>query len=83
MRPRNSTPTARQVHRCTAAILQDHLQLPDHGPKCRAGPLFTLLFYAAGKAKGSRKTKVPGMNVTRISFNHWPSSAWAPLASAR
>src|SRR3954454_10906315 len=49
MRPRNSTLTARQVHRCAAAILQDHLQLPDHGPKCRAGPLLTLLFYAAAR----------------------------------
>src|SRR5246127_2794726 len=47
MRPKNFTLTARQVHRCAAAILQDHLQLPDHGPKCRAGPLLTLLFYAA------------------------------------
>src|SRR3954451_18407627 len=47
MRPKNSTLTARQVHRCATAILQDQLQLPDHGPKCRAGPLLTLLFYAA------------------------------------
>jgi putative transposase len=47
MRPPNFTLTARQVHRCAAAILQDHLQLPDQGPKCRAGPLLTLLFYAA------------------------------------
>src|SRR3954453_14713669 len=45
MRPKNSTLTARQVHRCAAAILQDHLKLPDHGPKCRAGPLLPLLFY--------------------------------------
>ena len=49
MRPKNSTLTARQVHRCAAAILQDHLKLPDHGPKCRAGPLLTLLFYAAAR----------------------------------
>jgi hypothetical protein len=49
MRPKNSTLTARQVHRCAATILQDHLQLPDHGPKCRAGPLLTLLFYAAAR----------------------------------
>src|SRR5947199_5553769 len=47
MRSTNFTLTSRQVHRCAAAILQDHLQLPDHGPKCRAGPLLTLLFYAA------------------------------------
>jgi hypothetical protein len=47
MRPRNFTLTSREVHRCATAILQDHLRLPDHGPKCRAGPLLTLLFYAA------------------------------------
>src|SRR3954468_10540516 len=49
MRPRDSTLTARRVHRCAGAILQDHLKLPDHGPKCRAGPLLTLLFYAAAR----------------------------------
>src|SRR3954454_8175678 len=49
MRPQNSTLTARQVHRCAATILQGHLKLPDHGPKCRAGPLLTLLFYAAAR----------------------------------
>src|ERR1700745_4075301 len=49
MRPKNSPLTAQQVHRCAAAILQDQLQLPDHGPKCRAGPLLTLLFYAAAR----------------------------------
>src|SRR5205814_4208533 len=49
MRPQNFTLTARHVHRCAASILQDHLKLPDHGPKCRAGPLLTLLFYAAAR----------------------------------
>ena len=49
MRPKNFTLTAGQVHRCATAILQDHLKLPDHGPKCRAGPLLTLLFYAAAR----------------------------------
>ena len=49
MRPQNFTLTARQVHRCASAILQDHLKLPDHGPKCRTGPLLTLLFYAAAR----------------------------------
>src|SRR5689334_5933403 len=47
MRPRNFTLTSRQVHRCAATILQDHLRLPDRGPKCRAGPLLSLLLYAA------------------------------------
>src|SRR5436305_3942650 len=49
MRPKNFPLTASQVHRCATAILQDHLKLPDHGPKCRAGPLLTLLFYAAAR----------------------------------
>src|SRR5437763_6322326 len=49
MRPQNFTLTARQVHRCAATILQVHLKLPDPAPKCRAGPLFTLLFYAAAR----------------------------------
>ena len=46
MRPRNFTLTSRQVHRCAAAILQNHLKLPDHGPQCRAGPLLTSLSQA-------------------------------------
>src|SRR5438309_6086470 len=49
MRPRNSILTAPQVHRCAAAVLQDHLKLPDHGPKCRAGLLLTLLLSAAAR----------------------------------
>jgi hypothetical protein len=49
MRPHNFTLTARRVHRCAASIVQDHLKLPDHGPKCRAGPLLTLLLYAAAR----------------------------------
>ena len=31
MRPKNFTLTARQVHRCATAILQDHLHADDHG----------------------------------------------------
>src|SRR4051812_20930482 len=49
MRPRNSTLTAPQVYRCAASILQDHLKLRDHGPKCRAGLLLTLWFSAAAR----------------------------------
>ena len=30
-------------------IIQDHLKLGDHGPKCRASLLFTLLLYAAAR----------------------------------
>jgi hypothetical protein len=49
MRPRNSTLTAHQVQRYAATVLQDHLKLGDHGPKCRAGLLMTLLLYAAAR----------------------------------
>src|SRR3954452_17620686 len=49
MRPQNFTLTARHVHRCAATVLQDHLKLPDHGPKCRASLLLTLLVYAAAR----------------------------------
>ena len=49
MRPKNFTLTAPQVHRCAAVVLQDHLKLGDHGPKCRASLLFTLLLYAAAR----------------------------------
>jgi len=49
MRPRNSTLTAQQVHRCAAIVLQNHLKLTDYGTKCRAGLLITLLFYAAAR----------------------------------
>src|SRR4051794_23282074 len=49
MRPPNSTLPAPQVYRCAASILQDHLELRDHGPKCRADLLLTLLFYAAAR----------------------------------
>ena len=46
---KNFTLTAPQVHRCAAVVLQDHLKLGDHGPKCRASLLFTLLLYAAAR----------------------------------
>ena len=47
--PKNFTLTAPQVHHCAAVVLQDHLKLGDHGPKCRASLLFTLLLYAAAR----------------------------------
>src|SRR5436190_15096634 len=49
MRQQSFTLTARRVHHCAASIVQDHLKLPDHGAKCRAGPLLTLLFSAAAR----------------------------------
>jgi Transposase DDE domain len=49
MRPQKSTLTAPHVHRCATAVLQGHLKLGDHGRKCRANLLITLLFYAAAR----------------------------------
>jgi Transposase DDE domain len=49
MRPSQYTLTPNQVHQHATALLQTHLKLHDHGPKCRAGLLLTLLFYAAAR----------------------------------
>jgi hypothetical protein len=49
MRPPHYTLTPNDVSRHASAVLQAHLRLPDHGPKCRAGLLLTLLFYAAAR----------------------------------
>jgi hypothetical protein len=49
MRAKNSTLTAQQVHSGATIVLQDHLKLADHVPKCRAGLLITLLLYAAAR----------------------------------
>jgi Transposase DDE domain len=49
MRPAHYTLTPNDVSRHASALLQTHLELHDHGPKCRAGLLLTLLFYAAAR----------------------------------
>ena len=49
MRPIQYTLTPTNVSQHAAAFLQTHLKLRDHGPKCRAGLLLTLLFYAAAR----------------------------------
>jgi hypothetical protein len=41
------TPGTVQAH--TQFVLQKHLRLRDHGPKCRAGMLWTVLLYAAAR----------------------------------
>lgn len=41
--------TARDVQAHAAQLCQQHLRLRDHGPKCTAGLLFTLLCYAAAR----------------------------------
>ena len=72
MRPPNSTLTAQQVHQCAARVLQDHLKLVDHGTKCRANLLLTLLFYAAAR--------VTSLSNACKSLRHAPSDETARLA---
>jgi putative transposase len=49
MRTPQYTLTARDVHTHTAQLCQQHLQLRDHGPKCTASLLLTVLCYAAAR----------------------------------
>lgn len=49
MRTPQYTITAQQVQLHTTQVLQQHLKLRDHGPKCTAGMLLTILFCAAAR----------------------------------
>jgi putative transposase len=49
MRHYQYTVTSRDVQLHAADICQKYLHLRDHGPKCRAGILLTILFYAAAR----------------------------------
>ncbi len=49
MRRPQSTITAQDVHRYALRTCQRHLRLTDHGPKCTAATLLTLLLYAAAR----------------------------------
>ena len=49
MRRPQYTITSRAIHEHAAALCQKHLRLKDHGPKCTALTLLTLLFYAAAR----------------------------------
>ena len=48
-RTRHCTLTAATVQAHAQRRLQKHLRLQDHGPKCRAGILWTILLYAAAR----------------------------------
>jgi putative transposase len=50
MRQRHYTLTRAAVHAHAQLLCQKHLQLQDHGPKCTAGLLWTVLFWAASCA---------------------------------
>ena len=49
MRRPQYTITSRAIHEHAATLCQKHLHLKDHGPKCTAFTLLTLLFYAAAR----------------------------------
>ena len=49
MRRPQYTITAQAIHEHAAALCQKHLRLQDHGPKCTAPTLLTLLLYAAAR----------------------------------
>jgi putative transposase len=49
MRPPQYTVTPKDVQDHAAHLCQKHLRLRDHGPKCTAGILLTVLFYAAAR----------------------------------
>ena len=49
MRHRQYTLTPKDVQLHAAQLCQQHLKLRDHGPKCRAGILMAILFYAAAR----------------------------------
>jgi Transposase DDE domain len=49
MRRPQYTITSRAIHDHAAQLCQRHLRLQDHGPKCTAHALLTLLFYAAAR----------------------------------
>ena len=49
MRTCQYTLTPQDVQAHAARLCQQHLRLRDHGPKCTAGTLLTVLFYAAAR----------------------------------
>lgn len=49
MRRSYFTLTALDVQLYAELLFQQHLQLPDHGPKCRAATLWSVLFFAAAR----------------------------------
>ena len=49
MRPSHYTLTPAAVRAHAQTLCQKHLRLRDHGPKCTAGMLWTVLLYAAAR----------------------------------
>jgi putative transposase len=49
MRPRQYIITPGQIHAHAVHLVQKHIRLRDHGPKCRAAVLWAVLFWAASR----------------------------------
>lgn len=73
MRHTQYTVTAGAIHQHAAQLCQKHLRLDDHGPKCTALTLLTLLFYAAARltslaAACGSLSKAPSDTATRTAL---------------
>jgi hypothetical protein len=47
----NHTVSVRAVHAHAASLVQEHLKIRDHGPKCLASVLISVLFFAAARMR--------------------------------
>ena len=73
MRPVQYTLTSTNVYQHASAFLRTHLRLRDHGPKCRAGLLLALRFYAAARISSlsdacKRPRKAPRDQAARLAL---------------
>jgi hypothetical protein len=46
-----NTVSVRAVHAHAATLVEEHLKIRDHGPKCRASVLISILFFAAARMR--------------------------------
>ena len=47
----NDSVSVRAVHAHASTLIEDHLQIRDHGPKCRATVLINILLFAAARMR--------------------------------
>src|SRR5579864_8627193 len=70
MRSSHYTITPRAVQFHSALVLQQHVPLADHGPKCSASVLWTLLCYAAARITSLAATCVALANAPSNTATH-------------
>ena len=78
MRPKQYTITRRTVHVYAEYLCQRYIRLKDHGPKCKAGVLWAVLFWAASRIS-SLAAACATLRATRpsLTFAGWPGdSCW-------